>query len=183
MDVGYGASDYQPAKRDRRFEDNSWKENGLYNRLLQGYLALDESLGEWVDDLDLEEVDERRALFVLDILTDSIALTNVLLTHTTALKKARETRGASVTQGLSHALSDICHNGGMPSQFDKSVFKVGENLAISKGSVVYSNEILELIQYQPTTAKVYQRPMMVVPPHFVFNNMSFEGEMVPRRRK
>jgi polyhydroxyalkanoate synthase len=178
VDVGYGTSDYKPAKRDRRFADNSWKESALYNRLLQGYLALDESLGEWVDDLDLEEVDERRARFVLDILTDSISPTNVLLTNPTALRKARETRGASVTQGLSHALSDIRHNGGMPSQVDKSVFKVGENLAISKGSVVYRNEILELIQYQPTTAKVHQRPMLVVPPQI---NKFYVFDLTPEK--
>jgi len=164
LDVAYGDGDYQPGKKDRRFADDSWQDNGMFNRLLQGYLALDESAKEWLDELDLDSVDERQARFVVSILTDSLSPTNNLLTNPAALKKARATRGGSLAQGVRHALSDLRHNNAMPSQVDKSQFKVGENLACSEGAVVFRNDILELIQYQPTTAKVQQRPMMVVPP-------------------
>ena len=164
LDVAYGDAEYQPGRKDRRFADESWQESGFYKRMLQGYLALDESLGEWLDDLDLDSIDERQARFVVDVLTDSLAPSNNLLTNPAALKKARATRGGSLVQGVRHAVSDLRHNNAMPSQVDKSQFKVGENLAGSEGAVVFRNEILELIQYQPTTAKVGQRPLLVVPP-------------------
>ena len=164
VDVVAGKSDYTVARRDRRFADDSWQESGIFRRLLQAYLALDESCTEWVDDLDLDEFDERKARFIIDILTDSLAPTNTLLTNPSALKKARATRGGSLVQGLRHAIEDYRHNNAMPAQVDKSQFEVGENLATTEGSVIFRNEILELIQYQPTTAKVQQRPLLVVPP-------------------
>jgi len=164
LEVAYGDAEYQPSGKDRRFADDSWQESGLYRRILQGYLALDQSLEEWVDELDLERIDERQARFIVDVLTDSLAPTNMLFTNPAALKKARATRGGSLIQGARHALSDLRHNNGMPSQVDKSRFKVGENLATTAGAVVFRNEILELIQYKPATTRVHKRPLMVVPP-------------------
>ena len=149
VDVVAGKTDYAIAKRDRRFADESWRENGIFSRLLQGYLALDESCAEWIEDLNLDEIDERKARFVVDILTDSLAPTNLLFTNPSALKKARATHGASLVQGLRHAIEDIRHNNAMPAQVDKSQFKLGENLATTEGAVVFRNEILELIQYNP----------------------------------
>jgi polyhydroxyalkanoate synthase len=155
VDVIAGKSDYGLAKKDRRFADNSWQDSAIFSRLLQSYLALDESCTEWVDDLDLDNLTDRKARFVIDILTDSLAPTNLLLTNPSALKKARATRGGSLVQGLRHAVEDYRHNNGMPAQVDKSQFNVGENLAITEGSVVFRNDILELIQYKPRTNKVF----------------------------
>jgi polyhydroxyalkanoate synthase len=178
VDVVAGKTDYTVSRRDRRFSDESWQESGLFSRLLQGYLALDESCAQWVDDLDLDEMDERKARFVVDILTDSLAPTNALLTNPSALKKARATRGGSLVQGLRHAIEDIRHNNAMPAQVDKSQYEVGENLACTKGAVVYRNEILELLQYNPTTAKVRQRPLLVVPPQI---NKFYVFDLTPEK--
>jgi polyhydroxyalkanoate synthase len=164
VDVIAGRGDYQVAKKDRRFVDESWHESKIFSRLLQGYLALDESCTEWIDDLNLDSINERKARFIVDILTDSIAPTNMLLTNPSALKKARATRGGSLVQGVRHAIEDYRNNNAMPAQVDKSQFDVGVNLATTEGAVVYRNEILELIQYQPSTDKVQQRPLLVVPP-------------------
>ncbi len=164
VDVIAGDSGYEVARGDRRFGDESWRDSGLFSRVLQSYLALDASFSEWLDDLQLDETDDRKARFVIDIIAGGLAPTNSLLTNPSALKKARETRGKSLVKGLRHAVDDIRHNNAMPSQVDKSQFEVGENLAISEGSVVFRNEILELIQYKPLTAKVHQRPLLVVPP-------------------
>ena len=101
---------------------------------------------------------------MVDILTDSLAPTNNLLTNPAALKKIRATRGGSIVQGMRHAVDDLRHNNAMPSQVDKSEFKVGENLATCKGSVVFRNELLELLQYSPLTSQVHQLPLLVVPP-------------------
>ena len=178
VDVVAGNSDYTTAKRDRRFADDSWHESGVYRRVLQAYLALDESCDEWVEDLDLGETGARKARFVMDLLTDSLAPTNNLLTNPAAMKKARATRGGSLAQGIRHALEDYRHNNGMPAQVDKSQFKVGENLATTPGAVVFRNEILELIQYRPTTAKVQQRPLMVVPPQI---NKFYVFDLAPEK--
>jgi len=75
-----------------------------------------------------------------------------------------ETGGASLVKGLTHMLEDLANNGGMPSQVDMKAFQVGKDLGISPGAVVFKNEVLELIQYQPTTPQVYQRPQLFVPP-------------------
>ena len=164
VDVVAGKSDYSVSRKDKRFADESWSESAIFSRLLQGYLALDESCSEWVDELNLDDMNERKARFVVDILTDSVAPTNSLLTNPSALKKARATRGGSLVKGIRHAIEDYRHNNGMPAQVDKKQFEVGGNLAITEGSVVFRNEILELIQYKPSTTKVSQRPLLVVPP-------------------
>ncbi len=178
VDVAAGQSNYPINKRDRRFADDSWSESGIFSRILQSYLALGKSATEWVDDLDLDEMDERKARFVMGILTDSLAPTNSLLTNPAALKKARATRGGSLVQGLRHAISDYRQNNAMPSQVDKTQFEVGKNLATTEGAVVFRNEILELLQYRPTTAKVRQRPLMVVPPQI---NKFYVFDLTPEK--
>ncbi|MCZ6829414.1 MAG: alpha/beta fold hydrolase [Gammaproteobacteria bacterium] len=178
VDVLAGKSSYQVGRKDRRFNDDTWQENGLYKRLLQVYLALDESFDEWVTDLDLGASEERKARFVVDLLTDGVAPTNYLLTNPAALKKARATRGGSLVQGIRHALDDIRHNNKMPSQVDKSQFKVGDNLATTEGAVVFRNEVLELIQYQPKTARVQKIPMLVVPPQI---NKFYVFDLTPEK--
>src|SRR5207244_2475441 len=72
--------------------------------------------------------------------------------------------GASLVKGLTHMLADLANNGGMPSQVDMKAFQVGKDLATSPGAVVFKNEVLELIQFQPTTPEVYGRPLLIVPP-------------------
>jgi poly[(R)-3-hydroxyalkanoate] polymerase subunit PhaC len=178
VDVLAGKSHYQVPNKDRRFADDSWRDSTIFSRLLQGYLALDESCGEWVDDLKLDSNDERKARFIVDILTDSLAPTNGLLTNPSALKKARATRGGSLVQGVRHAIDDYRNNNAMPSQVDKSQFEVGVNLAATEGAVVFRNEILELIQYKPSTDKVQQRPLLVVPPQI---NKFYVFDLAPEK--
>jgi poly[(R)-3-hydroxyalkanoate] polymerase subunit PhaC len=75
-----------------------------------------------------------------------------------------ETGGASLVKGLTHMLEDLANNGGLPSQVDMKAFQVGKDLALSPGAVVFKNEVLELIQYQPATPEVYRRPLLMIPP-------------------
>jgi polyhydroxyalkanoate synthase len=114
----------------------------------------------------------------VDLLTDGVAPTNNLLTNPAAQKKARATRGGSLVQGFRHAVDDYRHNNKMPSQVDKTEFEVGENLAATQGAVVFRNELLELIQYQPKTARVQQIPMLVVPPQI---NKFYVFDLTPEK--
>jgi len=164
VDALSGEASYEANKKDRRFKDPAWQENRLYNRLLQSYLALDDSLDEWVDDVDFNSADRLRARFILQILKESVAPTNALLGNPAALRHAVDTKGKSIARGVSHFVADLKNNGGMPSQVDKTPFKVGENLATLPGAIVFKNEVLELIQFNSEADKVYKRPLLLVPP-------------------
>jgi polyhydroxyalkanoate synthase len=123
-----------------------------------------QSLGAFIDDADLDKKDADRARFVLGLFTDTVAPSNTLLGNPAAMKQMYETGGASLVKGLTHMLEDLANNGGLPSQVNMKAFQVGKDLALSPGAVVFKNEVLELIQYQPTTPQVYGRPLLLVPP-------------------
>ena len=162
--VALGASSVAPEPKDRRFTDDAWEENIAYRRLAQAYLAFDEQVHGLVDDLDIDDKSRLRSEFLADLLTDALAPTNTLLGNPAALAEARRTNGRSLIDGLRHAIFDLRNNGGMPSMVDSRPFVPGDAIASTPGSVVFRNEVLEVIQYEATTAKVGQRPMLVVPP-------------------
>jgi len=178
IDISQQKRAYSPGAKDRRFKDNAWQDKSTYNYLMQSYLALRESMDEWVDSNDFTELDERRAQFILAIIGDSMAPTNNLLGNPTALKKAWETKGDSLVKGFGNFLSDLRKNGGLPSQVDKSKFSIGENIAVTPGKVVFKNEILELIQYKPSTKQVHKIPLLVIPPQI---NKYYVFDLLPEK--
>ena len=167
-----GKSGITPDKKDRRFQDPAWHESWFYKFLMQTYLATDQEIKGWVNDTHLSQLDKDRADFVLSLLTDALAPSNTAL-NPSALKRAVDTGGLSLLNGMSHLLNDVINNGGLPSSVDKNAFRVGENLAQTPGVVVYRNDMFELIQYQPTTEHVYERPLLMIPPqinrYYVFD--------------
>jgi polyhydroxyalkanoate synthase len=163
---------------DKRFTDPAWRDNPFYRMWMETYLAWCNGLGQLVDNAGLEPTDARRARFGLGLLTDALAPTNTLLGNPTALRKFFDTGGTSVVRGLTHMLDDIATNHGMPAQVDKSAFNVGGNLACTPGSVVFRNEVLELIQYAPATPSVYKRPLLAIPPQI---NKFYVLDLAPGR--
>ncbi|MES2817780.1 MAG: class II poly(R)-hydroxyalkanoic acid synthase [Pseudomonadota bacterium] len=161
--VLFGQSNLRPEEGDRRFTDPAWSQNPLYKRYLQAYLAWRKELHDWVEDSSLSDVDTSRGHFVINLLTEAMAPTNTMA-NPAAIKRFFETGGKSLLDGLSHLAKDLVHNGGMPSQVNMDAFEVGKNLAVTEGSVVFRNNVLELIQYKPTTEQVHERPLLVVPP-------------------
>src|SRR6266568_2101564 len=159
-----GQSTIEPDAKDKRFTDEAWKTNPFYRMYMQTYLTWQQSLNAFIEDANLDKKDADRARFVLSLFADTVAPTNTLLGNPAAMKKMYETGGASLVKGLTHMLEDLANNGGMPSQVDMKAFQVGKDLGISPGAVVFKNEVLELIQYQPTTPQVYSRPLLIVPP-------------------
>jgi polyhydroxyalkanoate synthase subunit PhaC len=159
-----GQSERAPKAGDRRFSDPTWKESGLHSGLLKAYLAWGDAVSGLVDKTSLSDVNKARAHLVTDILIDAVAPTNAILTNPAAVRKFVDTGGRSLWDGLKNYLDDLTRNGGMPSMVDQSVFKVGENLATTPGAVVFRNELLELIQYAPTTPNVRKRPLVITPP-------------------
>jgi polyhydroxyalkanoate synthase subunit PhaC len=159
-----GESDRAPAAGDKRFGDAAWKTSGLHKRLLQTYLAWGAAVDKFVDGTSLSAMDKQRARLFASILVDAIAPTNHLVTNPAALRQAVDTGGESLWRGFKHFVDDLAHNGGLPSQVDKSGFKVGGNLATTPGAVVFRNDVLELIQYAPMTPNVRRRPIIYAPP-------------------
>nr|ALV86493.1 polyhydroxyalkanoate synthase [uncultured bacterium 20] len=159
-----GRSTLEPEEGDRRFQDPTWKENPFYRAGLQTYLAWRKGVHRLVEGAGLDAKGTERARFVASLMTEALAPTNFFLGNPAAIKRALETGGGSLLRGLANLFDDVATNGGMPSQVDKSAFRVGENLASTPGAVVFRNEVLEVIQYAPAGAQVYGRPLLLVPP-------------------
>ncbi|WP_010488543.1 class II poly(R)-hydroxyalkanoic acid synthase [Pseudomonas sp. S9] len=158
-----GDTPHKVNPQDSRFSDPTWHHNPFYRRSLQAYLAWQKQLNSWIDESTLSADDRTRARFVSSLLSDALSPSNSLL-NPLALKELFNSGGSSVFKGLNHLLDDLLNNGGMPSQVSKHAFEVGRNLATTPGSVVFRNEMRELIQYKPMSEKQYAKPLLIVPP-------------------
>ena len=154
---------HQPNPQDARFQDPSWRLNPFYRRTLQAYLAWQKQLLAWIDESNLDCDDRARARFLVALLSDAVAPSNSLI-NPLAVKELFNTGGISLLNGVRHLLEDLVHNGGMPSQVNKTAFEIGRNLATTQGAVVFRNEVLELIQYKPLGERQYAKPLLIVPP-------------------
>ena len=160
--AGGSARNAQPG--DKRFNDPAWKSSGLHQKLLQSYLAWGDAIRAFVDKVDLDDRDRARARLFSDILVDALSPTNGFASNPAAVKKLVDTGGESLWSGLTNYIEDLVRNGGMPSQVDAKPFQVGKNIATTPGAVVFRSEVFELIQYKPTTAEVWARPLLMVSP-------------------
>jgi poly[(R)-3-hydroxyalkanoate] polymerase subunit PhaC len=149
---------------DRRFVDPSWQTNFFYRRWRQAYRVLERELKSLPDNVSIDERDAAKARFLLSLLADAAAPTNLLVGNPAALRRVRQTRGRSLVAGARNLVDDVRHNGAMPAMVDTDPFTVGETTAVTPGAVVYRTEVLELIQYEPTTPQVQRCPLLVVPP-------------------
>jgi polyhydroxyalkanoate synthase len=157
----------EPAKGDKRFNDPAWKDEVVFDYLKQSYLLTARWLQhtvnqvEGVDDKTAKKVDFYTRQFI-----DALSPSNFALTNPQVVKATVESRGENLVKGLQNLLTDLERGKGRLAirQTDMKAFKVGENVATSPGKVVYQNELIQLIQYAPTTAEVYTAPLLIVPP-------------------
>jgi polyhydroxyalkanoate synthase len=163
-DIVGGKSERRPQAGDKRFVDPTWQSSAIHSSLLKAYLAWGSALDGFIEHASLNDGDKARARLITTIFIDALAPTNSLAANPAAMRKLVDSGGQSLWHGLRNFIEDLSKNGGMPSQVDTSAFKVGENLATTPGAVVFRNELLELIQYAPSTADVRRRPLMVTPP-------------------
>jgi polyhydroxyalkanoate synthase subunit PhaC len=150
--------------KDRRFADPTWTDNPAFYALRQAYLATARLSDQLIDAAELDPVADGKARLVSRLVLDALAPTNFLPTNPAALKRALETGGGSVLKGARNALDDLLHNGGRPRQVDTGPFRLGENLAATPAKVVYRNELMELLQYEPQTEQVHAKPLLASPP-------------------
>ena len=173
-----GQSELAADPKDRRFADPAWKESRVSNSLMQSYFAWSKAVLNTVEQLDLPDRDAARARLITSIYVDAMAPSNGLVTNPTAMKALFESGGQSVVKGVKNFLDDMTKNGGLPSSVDTSKFEVGKNIANTPGNVVFQNDVLELVHYTSTTDKVYQRPLVLVPPQI---NKYYSVDLSPEK--
>ncbi|MCX8145090.1 MAG: class I poly(R)-hydroxyalkanoic acid synthase [Azovibrio sp.] len=153
----------QPEPGDRRFAAPEWSESPIYDFIRQSYLLNVRYLKAMVEQLPVEDERAREKLrFVARQYADALAPSNFAATNPEFIKLAVETKGKSITDGINNLIEDL--KKGRISMTDESVFEVGKNIATTAGAVIFENELMQLIQYEPLTAKVAKRPLLVIPP-------------------
>lgn len=155
------------ATKDKRFSDPEWSENPFFDLIRKTYQLNSQWLIDLVDSSsELDDTTKRKAGFLARQTADAFAPTNFFSTNPAALRAMLETGGKSVLEGLKLAHEDIRRGHGrlMISQTDGTAFEVGKNIATSTGKVVFRNELIELIQYDARTEKVFETPLLIFPP-------------------
>ncbi len=155
-----------PDSRDRRFKDAAWQENAVFDFLKQSYLLSAKWIQNSVSGVEgLESHDARKIDFYTRQFVDAMCPSNFLMTNPEVLKATIDSNGENLVKGLGNLLEDIERGKGSVriSMTDDKAFEVGKNLAITKGKVVFRNDLIELIQYEPTTKEVNKTPLLVIP--------------------
>lgn len=157
----------QPAREDKRFRDPAWQEGAIFDFIKQSYLLS----ARWMQSLvrSVEGLDEKTAQkvdFYTRQFVDAVAPSNFVLTNPEVLRTTLETGGDNLIKGLEHLLDDLERGKGqlLIKMTDPNAFKIGEDIAVAPGKVVYENDLMQLIQYTPTTKEVHQRPLVIIPP-------------------
>ncbi len=162
--VAAGTSTVEAPRGDWRFADPAWSDNPGFRRLKQAYLAWTEQMMSIVEDPNTDWRTAERLRFAMTVLTSAVAPTNFFPLNPAAVKRAFDTGGLSILRGARNFVRDLTRNGGMPSQVLDGVLRVGEDLAVTPGAVVWRDDRCELIRYTPTTPTVRQRPVVIVTP-------------------
>jgi polyhydroxyalkanoate synthase len=152
------------APKDKRFADPVWTENPAYFGLLQMYLLSRQLLLDLVELGSAEAENQAKALFSANLVADALSPTNFFATNPVAWRRAFETGGMSVVRGSRNLVDDVIHRKGWPRQVDTTPFVVGENMAATPGKVVFRNDLIELIQFHPTTDQTRDIPLLIGPP-------------------
>jgi polyhydroxyalkanoate synthase len=147
---------------DKRFASEAWGANPVAAFSAAAYLLNGRTLLGLVEATQADEKTKARLRFAVEQWMAASAPSNFLALNAEAQQKAIETRGESIAKGMQNLLHDIQQ--GHVSMTDESHFEVGRNVATTEGAVVFENELFQLIEYKPTTAKVFERPFLVVPP-------------------
>ena len=157
----------QAPRGDKRFLAPEWSENPVFDVIKQSYLITSAWLNELVSSVEgVEPMTKRRVEFFTRMLTDALAPSNFLTSNPEALKALVESGGESLVRGMENFAADLERGGGQLAiaQTDYQMFRIGENVATAPGKVVFRNELIELLQYSPTTDEVFEIPLVIFPP-------------------
>ena len=156
-----------PAGFDKRFKHEAWKENEVFDFIKQSYLLSARFVQGTVSQVEgLDPKTAQKVDFYTRQFIDAMSPTNFVMTNPEVLRKTAETGGENLLKGLSNLLGDLERGKGQLKikMTDTDAFAVGGNIGVSPGKVVFQNELMQLIQYDPTTEKVLKRPLLIGPP-------------------
>jgi polyhydroxyalkanoate synthase subunit PhaC len=151
-----------PTVADRRFAAPEWQSNPLHAFNAATYLLNARFLMAMADSVEATPRAKQKIRFAVQQMVDAMSPANFLVSNPEAHQKIIETKGESLTKGIAHMIEDL--QKGRISQTDESAFEVGRNVATTEGTVVFENELFQLIQYKPLTKTVYERPLLLIPP-------------------
>jgi polyhydroxyalkanoate synthase len=157
----------EPDKGDKRWRSKAWSDNPMFDAMKQSYLLNQRFLMGLVSGAKgVDESTKRKVQFVTRQMIDAMSPTNFAMTNPDVLEETYRTRGENLTRGLMHMVSDLERGDGRLalSQTDMEGFEVGKDLAATPGKVIFRNEVMELIQYAPSTDQVRKRPLLIAPP-------------------
>jgi polyhydroxyalkanoate synthase len=153
-----------PAKGDNRFSHPAWTNNPMFDALKQGYLLATKAVLDSIESTDTDAETKARVKFFAKQYCDMLSPTNFAFLNPAVIEETLRTGGENLQRGVKNVLEDIRENQGRPALVDKKAFTLGKNVATTPGAVVYRNDLMELIEYAPTTETVYERPLVIVPP-------------------
>jgi polyhydroxyalkanoate synthase len=157
----------EPAKGDKRFKDASWHEHFMFDYVKQSYLITARWLHEQVASVEgLSDAAKKKVDFFTRQYIDALAPSNFALTNPEVFRETVASGGQNLVRGLNNLLDDIERGNGQLriSMTDTKAFELGVNIATTPGQVVFQNDLMQLIQYEPTTKKVWKRPLLIMPP-------------------
>ncbi len=157
----------EPAKGDKRFKHEDWEQHFLFDYVKQGYLITAHWLHDAVANVEgLDDGTRKKVDFFTRQYIDALAPSNFALTNPEVFRETITSGGQNLVRGLHNLLDDIERGGGQLkiSMTDTKAFELGVNIATTPGKVVFQNELMQLIQYEPSTAKVHKRPLLIMPP-------------------
>ncbi|MBR9826310.1 MAG: class I poly(R)-hydroxyalkanoic acid synthase [Alphaproteobacteria bacterium] len=157
----------KPEPGDKRWRSKDWSENPVFDAIKQSYLLNQNFMMGLVHGVDgIDDRTKRKVEFLTKQMTDALAPTNFALTNPDVLRETMQSKGENLTRGLKNLMADLEKGRGRLAltQTDMDGFKVGEDIATTPGKIVFQNEIIELIQYAPTTETVKKRPLLIAPP-------------------
>jgi polyhydroxyalkanoate synthase len=155
----------EPAAGDSRWKHPAWTDNPMFAAMQQGYLLATKAVLEGVErapDVDAET--KERVKYFAKQVCDALSPTNFASLNPSVIEETFRTGGANLQRGAQHVVEDLLENSGRPALVDKKAFEVGKNVATTKGTVVYRNDLIEVIEYTPSTETVYERPLVIMPP-------------------
>ncbi len=157
----------KPADKDRRFRAPEWQENAVFDFIKQSYLLTCQSITKMIEETQgLKEEDKRKLEFYTQLFANALSPSNFVMTNPEVLKETISTGGDNLIKGLQNLLEDLERGHGelSISTTRYEVFKLGENIATTPGKVVYQNDLMQLIQYEPVTKEVFEKPLLITPP-------------------
>ena len=155
------------APKDKRFKHPEWSENAVFNFVKDSYLVVAESILSAIRDVKgMDEASARKVDFYTRQFVDALSPSNFVATNPEVLTATLASGGQNLLRGLENLLADLERGNGRLAitMTDMKAFRLGENIATTPGKIVYQNELMQLIQYTPSTREVRRRPLLIVPP-------------------